>query len=564
MRHYKSGLEASADKIRIFSLGLTGCSLGLFCFLPLFYLLIYTFRVSELSFTAAPGGNQTQNRLSVFFDPVILRVTFFTFWIATLSAVICGFLGLLLGIAFEKKLRDKNGEIHSWTYAILKLLEIPFGIPVLVSAMGWILWLGNHGIIARWWQVMIGEGSILPWKLCYNFNSVLLAQCFYNVPWVTLWVIQSQLKFPLSRRWAAHSLGSTSWNTFWILEWPKLRVPLTIAVLQTFTFCTMSFALVMILGGGPPVQTLEVELYGRIRSGSLDLLGAHACAVWQLLLTLLPWSLILFFQNREAQKAFETEEMRRSVRHRPPIILLSVCSLFLLPYLPVLTKANFQLLLKAEFLQSFWGPMILSLKLASAVSFIAMNLGLLGVFSFFFVAPSSRVPILLSYIYLIPSGVSPLVMGLSLWFTYGAWFDFFSGGVISLVILHSIMFFPVAFRAWLPLLKSIRIKHLEVASTLGASLFWALLKVEWPRWRSHVGSMFAMIFVASLGEITAVSLFSSDTEPPLPLLIARWMNQYRFEEAQTLLALLLVFILVILFGTMPLRAVTSKDLNGYR
>jgi len=44
--------------------------------------------------------------------------------------------------------------------------------------------------------------------------------------------------------------------------------------------CAMSFALVLILGGGPPVQTLEVALYSRLRYGTVDLPGAAACGIW--------------------------------------------------------------------------------------------------------------------------------------------------------------------------------------------------------------------------------------------------------------------------------------------
>ncbi|MFZ9596394.1 MAG: hypothetical protein ACO3A2_09985, partial [Bdellovibrionia bacterium] len=53
----------------------------------------------------------------------------------------------------------------------------------------------------------------------------------------------------------------------------------------------------------------------------------------------------------------------------------------------------------------------------------------------------------------------------------------------------------------------------------------------------------------SLGELGAVSFFSSERTQTLPLLIARWNQQYRFEEAQALCALLLALAVgVILLG----------------
>ena len=53
-----------------------------------------------------------------------------------------------------------------------------------------------------------------------------------------------------------------------------------------------------------------------------------------------------------------------------------------------------------------------------------------------------------------------------------------------------------------------------------------------------VVSVLGMVAGASIGEVAAVSLFYSESMMPLPLLVTRWMGQYRFDEAMAIAALL--------------------------
>jgi ABC-type Fe3+ transport system permease subunit len=48
-----------------------------------------------------------------------------------------------------------------------------------------------------------------------------------------------------------------------------------------------------------------------------------------------------------------------------------------------------------------------------------------------------------------------------------------------------------------------------------------------------------MVAGASLGEVSAVSLFYNEDLIPLPLLVSRWTAQYRFGDAQAVAVLLL-------------------------
>jgi ABC-type Fe3+ transport system permease subunit len=151
----------------------------------------------------------------------------------------------------------------------------------------------------------------------------------------------------------------------------------------------------------------------------------------------------------------------------------------------------------------------------------------------------------------VPSGISALVLGLGLWLAYGRWIDPFSGSFFAIIALQVTIFFPTAFRILWPVARDREKRLIEAAMMLGASRTQAFWTVEWPRWRPPLLGALAMVIGASLGEVSAVSLFYSENLVPLPLLISRWSTQYRFADAQSVAALLLVLCSGIIFFAFP-------------
>src|SRR6185295_17430160 len=121
-----------------------------------------------------------------------------------------------------------------------------------------------------------------------TFAAVILAHVFFNAPWIALVVAEARSEIPEPLLEAARTLGAGSLARFAAVLWPSVRGAFAAAAAQAFALCSMSFALILVLGGGPPVDTLETSLYARVRFGTLDLSGAAALAAWELALTLIP------------------------------------------------------------------------------------------------------------------------------------------------------------------------------------------------------------------------------------------------------------------------------------
>jgi thiamine transport system permease protein len=363
---------------------------------------------------------------------------------------------------------------------------------------------------------------------------VILAHVFYNAPWVALAVAQSRRAMPQGQLDAAATLGAGAGSRFRWVVWPELRWALGAACAQVLALCTMSFALVLILGGGPPVETLETALYSRLRGGALDLGGAAACAAWELLLTLTPWALLLWLRGRMAGPAAQAS-VAPARGGRASWAWIAAAVLFL-PYLAVFRGG-----VGPWFTAEFWAEAAIPLRLSIWIAMLSSG-GALGIAALATVATSyapARAQAWVGAGLAIPSGLSVLVLGLGGWLAYGRWIDPFEGSLLAIVGLQITVFFPVAFRMLWPLAQSTQKRELEAAWSLGASPWRAFWLVDWPRWRAPVFSALALVAGLALGEVAAVSLFYSEKLIPLPLLVSRWMAQYRFEDARAVSALLL-------------------------
>jgi thiamine transport system permease protein len=463
----------------------------------------------------------------LFFDPSLLSVVQATVFQAFWSTAISGVLGLPLGLWIGRS------TPHFAKTLSQIFLSVPYGVPTVVAAMAWVLWIGRTGILAQ-----MG----IRWDIAYSLKAVVLAHVFFNIPLVALWVAQARSGLIQEQLEAAQTLGARPWSVFRWMVWPQIRWPFLSVCAQVLALCSMSFALVLILGGGPPVQTLETEIYSRLRYGAVDISGAAASACWELLITLLPWILILIFQyrsrnRRSPHRVVSTVNPEKSweIGH---LVLILVTFLFILPYFCVLDRQTFAWIFNAEWRARIIEPLRLSVSLAAISSFVTVLSGLMATVCMRALRDYPYLEGGIGALLVLPSGISVLVLSLGVWLAYGRWIDPFDGSWLAMIALQVTLFFPLAFRIFWPLARGTQVSQLEAATSLGASTISAFWHVEWPRWKVPILSALVGVAGASLSEVGAVSLFYSEQLIPLPLLISRWMSQYRFDEAKAVAGIL--------------------------
>lgn len=448
---------------------------------------------------------------SVLFNGSVLAVLNITLYQALISTAIAGLLGYSFGIWAGAVLSKEQSSL------VNIFLTLPYGIPTIVVSTVAVSWLGRTGVINK-------MGLELDW--IYSLKAVVLVHVFLNIPFVAMLVSRARSQVPEDLVSASRVLGAGLWQRLVNIYVPYTIWSLASALVQVFCLCCTSFVIVLVLGGGPPVQTLETAIYSNMRLNWLDFSSALGCAIWLFVVTMCPWLLLILFKGR-TKNLFSIAPVYRRRFSFSGFAIAALVLVFAVPYLTLFNIESLRSFADLAFWERIRSPLFLSLSIAFFSSLIAIFIGLFGAVVEVYGKKFYSVGFFLS----LPSGLSVLVLALGVWLAYGSIIDPFDGSVSAMILLLSAVLVPMVFRSVLPLVSGVRSSNFDMARTLGCSWVRAFFCCEWPRLRAPLLGLFSLSFAVAVGEISAISLFYSEKLLPLPMLVSRLMNQYRFNEA---------------------------------
>lgn len=129
---------------------------------------------------------------------------------------------------------------------LLIALFLPFFIGQVVRAYGWLIVLGNQGMVNE----ALGLIGIPPLRLLYNYPAVLFGLVQYMLPFAVLMLAPAMTAIPEELESAAQSLGANWVRTMRHIVVPLVRPGLVGAGLVVLTLSLTDFAMPAILGGG--------------------------------------------------------------------------------------------------------------------------------------------------------------------------------------------------------------------------------------------------------------------------------------------------------------------------
>jgi putative spermidine/putrescine transport system permease protein len=129
---------------------------------------------------------------------------------------------------------------------LLIALFLPFFIGQVVRAYGWLIILGNQGMV----NDALGLVGIAPVRLLYNYPAVLFGLIQYMLPFAVLMLAPALTAIPEEIEAAAGSLGANWARTFIHVVLPMARPGFVGAGLVVLTLSLTDFAIPAILGGG--------------------------------------------------------------------------------------------------------------------------------------------------------------------------------------------------------------------------------------------------------------------------------------------------------------------------
>jgi thiamine transport system permease protein len=475
-------------------------------------------------------GGAGRNIARAFSEPRFVRSFSYGISQAAASALLAALIGL--PGAFLLARRRFPGK-----RLLAALSAVPFCVPPLIIAIGFVLYYGREGLLNRALMWMFGLATP-PIGFLYSFTGVVFAHGFYNFPIVMRLVADAWASAPRHHEDAARLLGASEARILATITVPSILPALGAALSLVFLMCFYSFVIVLLFGG-PGVGTPEVELYRAARF-EFDRPLASAFALAETAVALLALGVYTFFEGRL------TEERRDMGRRSPTgfkstggiiaamMYALFITVFFLGPLLAILGESlsirttahgtgtwgitNYlSLLSRGGFLVSILNTLLLGLGSAALASItgFTLTLGLRRTGS----------PFMSKVLPLLPLAVSSVVLA------YGWSTALGSASVFALAAVQAVAAYPFALRAIQSSVGVSDNRYAEAARTLGSSRLGATLKVRLPIAAPALGSGFALAFAMSAGDANALIAAPVSGFETLSLYLYRLAGAYRFDEA---------------------------------
>ncbi len=483
-------------------------------------------------------------------DPYYLHLIRFTI----LQALYSTLLSLAVGLpgAYILARYDFPGK-----RTLRSLTVIPFVLPAIVVALGFILFFGNNGYLNRV-LVDLFHLSGAPLRILYSLSGIVLAHAFYNAPIVMRVVSAAWEGFDPAIDEAAMSLGAGGLRRFVTITLPRLAPSILSGAALVFVFTFLSFPIVLTLGGAR-YATIEVGIYTLVRT----LLDYHLGAA----LILVEIAISLFFTylylRVEGRLAVATAGLRRlaprslfaapfplgrllilvygaiaAVFFAGPIVAIIVDSL---QDAHVWTISNYLQLVSARY-SPFLGTSPLATVRTSLIIGGSATLASLpaGTLIAFFVARTRAVGRwAIEALLMAPLAVSSVAIGFAMLRGLAAGPLRIGGTLAAIVVAHAILIYPFVVRVLRPVLEGLDPRLVEAARSLGASRWRAFVNVELPLIRRGllVASVFA--FAMSMGEMSATLILMRPGLSTIPVAVYGLLSARQFGAASAMAVVLI-------------------------
>ena len=483
---------------------------------------------------AATGSGGSASRIDIAH---LLRMTAIQ---AGLTTVLSIAVGMALAWALNR-LRFPGRDL------VVGLFASAIVTPGMVVAFGLLSIWGRNGWINQASEALFGFSIGNP---AFGLSGILFAHVVLDGAFAARIMLARLDAIPAARLKTGQSLGLSAWQRFAIIDWPSLRgtVPGLAAIIFLLAFT--SFPIVLMLGGGPANQTLEVAIYAAVRQ-DFDLAGAVRLAATQIAvcsLVILAASALAPFPTSFGASAAPRWRDRGFARLLQALVL-ALCTIgFVLPLLSVLIDGLGAGITRVVAQPAFWWATASSLVIGTASALLTLGLALLlalgrgatgngltrtllGMPAFAYLAAPAVVLSLGFFLLVRQLGIAPS-----------------QAAPYVVILANSLLALPFAMATLGPPLEAIARSRGKLIRSLGLSGWRQFVSVEYPLLGRDIGVMLALAFCFSLGDLGVIALFGTQDFQTLPLMMFRALGSYRGNDAAAIAAILLVGTIVAFVG----------------
>jgi thiamine transport system permease protein len=459
-------------------------------------------------------------------------------FITTLQAALSTVLSLIVGVAVAWAL---NRLRFPGRALVVGLFASAIVTPGLVVAFGMLDVWGRTG-----WLGFLD----LP---VFGLGGVVAAHIILDGAFATRILLARLDAIPAMRLKTGQSLGLDAWTRFAVIDWPAIRGTLPGLGAIIFLLAFTSFPIVLLLGGGPAVETLEVAIYSAVRL-DFDLTAAVHLALIQIAIC----ALIIIASSALAPISTSLDApATQRWGDGPPVravqwLLLALAVLgFATPLLSVLLDGLSGLggvLLHADFwlatFTSLWIgivsailALVLALVVAAARAAAVSRAGrtIIGAPAYAYLAVPAVALSLGAFLFVRDLGIAPE-----------------TAAPLVVVIANALLSLPFAMATLAPPFEAIARSRGKLIRSLGLSGRRQFLAIEWPLIARDAGLVLALSFCFSLGDLGVIAVFGTQDFTTLPLLVIRTLGAYRTHDAASIVALVQVMTIAAFIGLPPL------------
>jgi thiamine transport system permease protein len=517
--------------------------LTLFFFVPLTMILARAFISSEGRLSLIP-------LIRTITDGNTLRIIRFTLLQAFLSTLIALLMGLP-GAYFLAR------TVFPGKRLLKSLSVVPFVLPPILVVLGFVSAFGNNGILNRFLMSVFNLNQA-PVQILYSLPGIVMAHGFYNFPVILRIVTAHWEGIDYRQEYAARIMGASHFHLLRTIIIPQLLPAVLSSMLLVFLFCFSSFAVIMVLGGGPSTTTIEVEIY-RLARTALDLNGAGRLALIAASMTLFPFLLfsgkgkrIPFFGNPLPESVGKSStgfwKKAAAVSYGTSMFILVLLPLsgivlnsFTAPSGPLgelhLSLRWYRELLSLSPTRGALPAIAGTLMLASLTLLIVLPVA--TAFTLAVVRSGKAVSRLLNMTAAMPMMVSSIILGAG-YLALSAGFPSLSNSPLFIAAAHAAITFPFVFRSLVSVMYGIDGSYRKAAISLGASPAKAFTDIELPLLEPALFTAAAFAFALSVGEMNATLTLSGGKFPTLPIAVYRLIGSYQFHAAAALGTILMM------------------------
>lgn len=471
---------------------------------------------------------------------------------AALSVVMSLLFAIPAAIALARRraLRGMNG--------VIMIISLAMVLPTTVAATGLLAVWGRQGLAADLCGLVWGgcELSI------YGLHGVVVAHMMLNVP-LMIRVFLPLLEAVPSSQWRlAGLLGMSSWQRFRHIEGPALLGAIPGVASLVFLLCFTSFALVLMLGGGPKVTTLEVEIYSAIRF-DFDLAAAaglsliqFACAGVAVAVMAVSGRNALSGKVQSSPEVYLRKDLKTFDKVMDVIVISGLVALVVLPMVMVALKGLNPGLMTLLARPQFWSALgvsltisgisavtvtVLAFLMAQARAHLALPHRLAGM------RGASLANILLDSGVMLYLVIPSVVLGTASFIALRHYGDVLAYAFGVVVVANILMALPFAVRLLERRLTTVTRQHDRLAVMLGSHGVSRLRVLTLPVLGRDLGVIMGLTAALSIGDLGVIALFAHDGFKTLPWMLYQLQGKYATGEAAGL-ALVLMVLTVLMFG----------------